>query len=160
MGLEDIMLDNNQVKVFKEKLEAEGEKKVRDNFARGIYGKVDDPRTKAPMVKNWLDDKEKERAKQQSNEQVRIAKEANKIAQHGNIIGWVVGIGGLIIGIIGVGVSIHSGVENNELKTAQQNVYNNAKSIQQNNYYYNLPPTIKDSVDKIAEVSGNTVVSR
>ena len=147
-GLEGMMLDDSQVRDFKKQLESEGEEKVRDKLARGIYGRIEDPKTKAPMVKNWLEDKEKERAKTQIDEQVRISKETNKTAQHRNIMGWVVGIGGLLIGIVGICVSVYFGIENNGLRSAQQNVFNYAQSIKQNNFYYNFPPAIKNNVDK------------
>ena len=90
-------------------------------------------------------------------ETARIAKEANKIAKHSNIIGWVIGIGGLVVGIISVGVAIYLGVQNKELKGIRQDVATYVQNIQQNNYYVTLPAAIKDSINKIAVATGNTV---
>lgn len=78
------MLDNNQMQEFEKKIEATGEEQVRKNLAQGIYGNPGDPRSKAPLVQNWLDKKDSQR--EEVKEELNISKEANRIAKESNEI--------------------------------------------------------------------------
>lgn len=80
------MLDNNQMQEFEKKIEATGEEQVRKNLAQGIYGNPGDPRSKAPLVQNWLDKKDSQREEVKVKEELNISKEANRIAKESNEI--------------------------------------------------------------------------
>lgn len=102
-------MDFEEIKRFEEKLEANGEEKVSKQLAMGIYGVSTDPRTKAPLVKDWLEKKEAQRQEIKRQEELGINKEANRIAKEANQISksaknaswWA-----LVISIISIIVSI------------------------------------------------------
>jgi hypothetical protein len=80
------MLNDEELKKFEERLEAEGEEKVSKGLAMGRYGVISDPLTKAPLVKAWLDKKEAQRQEAKRQEEIGVSKEANRIAKEANQI--------------------------------------------------------------------------
>jgi hypothetical protein len=80
------MLMGEELKKFIEQLEADGEEEVRQGLAMGKYGNVIDPTTRAPLVQDWLNQKESQRQETKREEELKIGKEANDIAKEANRI--------------------------------------------------------------------------
>ena len=96
------MLNDEELKKFEERLEAEGEEKVSKGLAMGRYGVISDPLTKAPLVKVWLDKKEAQRQEAKRQEEFVVSKEANQISKSAKNASWWA----LAISIISIAVSI------------------------------------------------------
>ena len=80
------MLDAERLKKFIEKLETDGIEKVRQDLALGIYGSTNDPRSKVPLIQNWLDKKNKEQEEANKKQVIMIARESNEIVRESNKI--------------------------------------------------------------------------
>lgn len=80
------LMDEQKLKEFYEKLESKGEEKVRQELKMGIYGYETDPKSKAPLVKDWLDRKEQAREEEKRNKEIDLSQEVNEIAKEANHI--------------------------------------------------------------------------
>ncbi len=78
------MLDEKQKEEFFLGLRIKGATTVKHDLAQGIYGRIDDPRSKAPLVKDWLESEEAIVQEKKREEELKISKEANTIAKEAN----------------------------------------------------------------------------
>jgi hypothetical protein len=87
------MLDEKQKEEFFVGLRIKGATVVKQDLAQGIYGRIDDPRSKAPLVKDWLASEEAIVQEKNYAEEMETSKEANTIAKEANKLSkWAIAI--------------------------------------------------------------------
>ena len=96
------MITPEQKEELFKNLEAKGLRRVKEDLATGIYGKEDDPRSRAPLVKTWIHDKEAQEAAKGKQEELEISREANRNSKSANKLSIIA----LILAAIAVLISI------------------------------------------------------
>lgn len=88
-----VYMKENERKIFYENLESEGEESVRKKLNTGHYGQPLDTTSRACLIKEWLNTKERNRKLIEKEEnkkfreiEIQTAKESNDLAHEANKI--------------------------------------------------------------------------
>ena len=80
------MLSDEQKAALFEQLHAKDLSAVEQELAQGVYGRLEDVRSRAPLVKNWVDEQKGRNIREQRTQELGFARAANEIARQANQI--------------------------------------------------------------------------